>query len=58
MSILITSLIAGTTAIVGSIIGFFIGDRRRRNIEADRAYDELLRYYDTDENAPEDNFIM
>jgi len=57
MSILITSIIASTSAIIGSIIGFFIGDRRRRHIEAERNYDELIKYYET-EHDDEEKIVM
>lgn len=56
MSILITSIIAGTSACLGSVIGFFLGDRRGRRIEADKNYDELIRYYESE--YPEESSVM
>ena len=60
MSILITSIIAGTSALIGSIVGFCIGDKRGRRLESEKNYDELIRYYETEHNSniDEENIVM
>jgi len=63
VALLITSIIGGTSFIVGTLIGFITGDRIRRRIETDRNYDELIRYYENqdtqfNEDTYEDTLIM
>lgn len=39
---------------LGGVIGFFLGDRRRRNLERDRHYDELVYYLQNDTPLTDD----
>lgn len=42
---------SSTSFTIGGIIGFFLGDRRRRNLERERHYEDLV-YYLTKETLP------
>ena len=61
MAIFITGIVGSVAFVIGTVIGFVVGDRRRTDIEADRMYDELIRYYETNgpqEDPEEKNIVM
>lgn len=53
-TIIIISSSAGSFTL-GGILGFFLGDRRRRNLERERHYDDLV-FYLTQDEIPTDEF--
>lgn len=40
---------ASSSLTFGSILGFILGDRRRRNLERDRHYEDLVYYLENDD---------
>lgn len=55
-SAIIAISISSTTFTLGGIIGFIIGDRRRKNLERERHYNDLVYYLTQDALSTDDGF--
>lgn len=54
-TIIIISSSAGSFTL-GGLLGFFLGDRRRRNLERERHYDDLVYYLTQDALTTDNDF--
>jgi len=51
--IILTSIISSASFFIGATIGYIIGNKRGREYQADRNYDELVRYYESPDGKPQ-----
>lgn len=42
--IFLTFLAIATSSTIGGAFGFFIGDKRRKNIDRDKHYEDLIKH--------------